>query len=37
MSDSRLKQQAHTEENKARYFLHNFVQSILLNFGIAGK
>jgi len=37
ISDSRLKQEAHTEENKTRYFLHNFVQSMLPTFGITAK
>jgi hypothetical protein len=37
ISDSLLKQEADTEENKARYFLHNFVQSLLPTFGIAAK
>jgi hypothetical protein len=37
ISDSRLKQEADTVENKARYFLHKFVQSMLPTFGIAAK
>ena len=37
ISDGLLRQEADTEENKARYFLHNFVQSMFPTFGIAAK
>jgi len=37
ISDSRLKQEAHTGENKARYFLHNLIESMLPTFRIAAN